>query len=84
MTMKDDFMYPFGNPLRDRLYRDDTRTALRNVLKLAQDKMRTANGEMEELLITADDVIANRSINMVEQLLNYIDGKEEKENTTNT
>jgi hypothetical protein len=83
MSLKDDFMYPFGNPVRERLQQNETRTALRNVLKLAQDKVRSSNGDLEEILITADDGTAKQSIEIVDQLLKFLDGKE-KTNTTNS
>lgn len=83
MSLKDDLMYPFGNPFKERVQKHDTLTALNNVLKLAKDKVRVAEGNMEEILLsggggsTADDVIAQQSIKLVEELLSYIDAKEE-------
>ena len=40
MSLKNDLMFPFGNPYRDELENHATVTALGNVLKLAKDKMR--------------------------------------------
>jgi hypothetical protein len=83
MSLKDDLMYPFGNPFKERVQRDETITALNNVLKLAKDKLRAASGEMEEILLSgrggssADDEIAKQSVELVEELLSYIDAKEE-------
>ena len=83
MSLKDDLMYPLGNPFKERVQRGETITALNNVLKLAKDKLRIANGEMEEILLsgrggsTADDEIAKQSVELVEELLSYIDAKEE-------
>lgn len=81
MSLKNDFMFPFGNPYKERLENHATKTALKNVLKLAKDKMRIVEGEMEELIMlpsSADSENAEMSIKQVEGLLNYIDGKEEE------
>jgi hypothetical protein len=84
MSLKDDLMYPFGNPFKARVQQHETITALNNVLKLAKDKLRNANGEMEEILLSgeggssADDQIAKQSVELVEELLSYIDAKEER------
>ena len=81
MSLKDDLMFPFGNPYKERLQSHKTLTALNNVLKLARDKMRTTNGEPEELIMipeSADAVNAQLSIKEVEELLRYINGQEEK------
>jgi hypothetical protein len=87
MSLKNDLMYPFGNPFRERMTRQETVTALNNVLKLAKDKIRVSHGEMEEILLSgqgggaADDVLAERSVQMVEDLLQYINGQKEEEHT---
>jgi hypothetical protein len=87
MSLKNDLMYPFGNPLKERLENHRVHTALNNVLKLARDKIRYSRGEMEEILLSgsgggsSDDVIADQSVKIVEEFLNYING--EKENNTN-
>ena len=81
MSLKNDLMFPFGNPYKERLESHATKTALKNVLKLAKDKMRIVEGEMEELIMmpeSADYVNAELSIKQIESLLNYIDGKEEE------
>lgn len=80
MSLKDDLMFPFGNPYKERLESHATLTALKNVIKLAKDKMRIVNGEGEEILMiseSADAVNAKMSIQEVERLLEYIDGKKE-------
>lgn len=83
MSLKDELMFPFGNPYKDRLEDHKTLTALNNVIKLARDKIRYSRGEMEEILLSgsgggsSDDVIADQSVEIVEELLNYINGKEE-------
>lgn len=75
-------MYPFGNPLKEKLESHRVQTALNNVLKLARDKIRHSRGEMEEILLSgsgggsSDDVIAEQSVEIVEELLNYINGEE--------
>jgi hypothetical protein len=49
------------------------------VIKLAKDKMRLINGEGEELLLipeSADAINADMSIQEIERLIEYINGKE--------
>ena len=73
-------MYPFGNPYKERLESYKTLTALNNVIKLAKDKMRIINGEGEELIMipeSSDAINANMSIQEIEHLINYINGKKE-------
>lgn len=80
MSLKDELMFPFGNPYKERLESHKTLTALNNVVKLARDKMRLINGEVEELLLipeSADAINADMSIQEVERLIEYINGKEE-------
>lgn len=80
MSLKDDLMFPFGNPYKERLESHATMTALKNVIKLAKDKMRIVEGEGEELLMiaeSADAINAKMSIQEVEKLLEYIDAKKE-------
>jgi uncharacterized protein YeeX (DUF496 family) len=76
MSLKNDLMFPFGNPYKDRLENYKTITALKNVVKLAKDKLRVINGEPEELLLmpeSSDAINANMSIEEIEQLINYIE-----------
>ena len=80
MSLKNDFMFPFGNPYKDRLESHKTITALNNVLKLAKDKMRIINGEGEELIMipeSSDAINATMSIQEIEDLLNYINAEKE-------
>lgn len=80
MSLKNDFMFPFGNPYKDRLESHKTVTALNNVLKLAKDKMRIINGEGEELMMipeSSDAINATMSIQEIEDLLNYINAEKE-------
>ena len=80
MSLKDDLMFPFGNPYKERLESHTTLTALKNVIKLAKDKMRIVEGEGEEILMvseSADAVNAKMSIQEVERLLEYINAKKE-------
>lgn len=80
MSLKDELMFPFGNPYKERLESHATLTALKNVIKLAKDKMRIVEGEGEEILMvseSADAVNAKMSIQEVERLLEYIDAKKE-------
>lgn len=83
MSLKNDLMYPFGNPLNDKLQDHRIRTSLNNVLKLAEDKVRHSRGDMEEILLagngggSADDMIAEQSITIVQELMQYIYGQEE-------
>ena len=81
MSLKNDLMFPFGNPYKERLENHKTITALRNVVRLARDKMRITNGEPEELLLIpdgADAINAQMSIDEIENLIEYVDGKKEK------
>ena len=80
MSLKNDLMFPFGNPYKDRLESHKTVTALNNVLKLAKDKMRIINGEGEELIMipeSSDAINATMSIQEIEDLLNYINAEKE-------
>ena len=80
MSLKNDFMFPFGNPYKDRLESHKTVTALNNVLKLAKDKMRIINGEGEDLIMipeSSDAINAAMSIQEIEDLLNYINAEKE-------
>ena len=80
MSLKDDLMFPFGNPYKERLESHKTLTALNNVIKLAKDKMRIINGEGEELIMipeSSDAINASLSIQEIEQLVEYINGKKE-------
>lgn len=80
MSLKDDLMFPFGNPYKERLESHKTLTALNNVIKLAKDKMRITNGEVEELIMipeSSDAINASMSIQEIEQLVEYINGKKE-------
>lgn len=80
MSLKNELMFPFGNPYKDRLEDHTTLAALSNVVKLAKDKVRYCTGETEEILLvseTADMHVAEQSIKEIEQLLNYINGKKE-------
>jgi hypothetical protein len=80
MSLKDDLMFPFGNPYKERLESHKTLTALNNVIKLAKDKMRIINGEGEELIMipeSSDAINASMSIQEIEQLVEYINGKKE-------
>jgi uncharacterized protein YeeX (DUF496 family) len=79
MSLKDELLFPFGNPYKERLESHKTLTALNNVIKLAKDKMRLINGEGEELLLipeSADAINADMSIQEIERLIEYINGKE--------
>ena len=77
MSLKNDLMFPFGNPYKERLEDRTTQVALHNVLKLAKDKANSLNGEPEELMLMSDDPVVKQSITIVEQLLQYIDAQKE-------
>ena len=80
MNLKNDLMFPFGNPYRDKLESHITLTALNNVLKLAKDKIRTVEGEPEEILMmpdSADSHNAKLSIDEVEKLIQFVNGEKE-------
>ena len=75
-----DLKYPFGNPYKERLESYKTLTALKNVIKLARDKLRHVNGEPEELMMlreSADAINAELSLHEVERLVEYIDAQKE-------
>lgn len=85
MSWINDIRYPFGNPVQDRLLKTQTRTAIRNVLKLAEDKIRIARGEGEEILMDdADCILAEQSIQEIVNLIKLADGKEEAKIEENT
>lgn len=80
MSLKNDLMFPFGNPYRDKLECYTTLTALNNVLKLAKDKIRTVEGEPEEILMmpnSTDSHNAKLSIDEVEKLIQFVNGEKE-------
>lgn len=80
MSLKNDLMFPFGNPYRDKLENHTTLTALNNVLKLAKDKIRLVDGEPEEILMisgSADSHNARMSIEEVEKLIQFVNGEKE-------
>jgi hypothetical protein len=75
-----DLKYPFGNPYKERLEDYKTFTALKNVVKLAKDKLRYVKGEPEELMMmseSADAINAELSVSEIERLIEYIDAKKE-------
>lgn len=90
MSIKNDLMYPFGNPFKDYLTRRDNMTALNNVLKLARDKIRVSQGDMEEILLTgrgggsSDDALAEQSVKIVEDLIQYIHAQKQETDTQTT
>lgn len=83
MNLKNDLMYPFGNPFKERVAQGETITALSNVVKLAKDKLKMSRGEMEDILLSgqgggsADDVIAEQSVHIIESLLQYLNAEKE-------
>lgn len=80
MSLKNDLMFPFGNPYRDKLENHTTLTALNNVLKLAKDKIRLVEGEPEEILMipgSADSHNARVSIEEIEKLIQFVNGEKE-------
>ena len=87
MSLKNDLMYPFGNPFKEHMTNRQNVTALNNVLKLARDKIRVSKGDMEEILLTgngggsADDALAEQSVQIVEEMLQYLNAQKEEENT---
>lgn len=74
-----DLRFPFGNPYKEKLESHAMKTALKNVVKLAKDKLRIVNGEPEELLLvpeSTETLNANMSIEQIENLINYIDSSD--------
>jgi hypothetical protein len=84
MSLKNDLMYPFGNHIKDTLLNDKTIIALRNTIRLAEDRVRISNGEIGEILFAGgggsmtDDVIARESIEVIKHLIKIVDGEEER------
>lgn len=75
MSLKNEIMFPFGNPYKDKLESHCTFTAMCNVLKLAKDKMRMIKGEPEQLIFFPDSseaINAQRSIEELESVIKYI------------
>ena len=80
MSLKNDLMFPFGNPYKDRMENYKTLTALKNVVKLARDKLRYINGEPDEIILireSAEALLADRSVNEIESLIEYIESKKD-------
>lgn len=76
MSLKNDLMFPFGNPYKDRMEDYKTLTALKNVVKLARDKLRYINGDPDEIILikeSAEALLADRSVAEIESLIEYIE-----------
>ena len=81
MSIKNDLKYPFGDPLAMAFPREKL-IALGNVIKLAKERMWLARGGVEEpgdwgkfshVIEDDDKIMADRSINEIELLLEQIE-----------
>lgn len=82
MSLKNDLIFPFGNPYKEQLESHHVKTSLLNVVKLARDKIRTIKGEPEHIIVHPDGsecMTGERSIRIVEQLIQYIEDHEEED-----
>lgn len=79
MSIKDDLMYPFGNPLMET-FTDTRLTALNNILNLAKERIWIADGRPVGIqysqfddLLSSDEIDTSReSVEIIEQLLAHI------------
>jgi hypothetical protein len=79
MSLKDDLMYPFGNPLIESISNED-RVALHNVLSLARERIWLAKGRPMEITHNFDEVLlgddlknAELSVDVVNRLSSLLD-----------
>ena len=80
MSLKNDLMFPFGNPYKDRMENYKTLTALKNVVKLARDKLRYINGDPDEIIMmreSTEALLADRSVIEIERLIEYIESRKD-------
>ena len=76
MSIKNDLMYPFGDPLTDT-FTEQNLVALSNVLNLAKERLWMADGrpgglefsDYSDMLDEQDIQVAKRSTEIVEQLI---------------
>lgn len=76
MSIKNDLMYPFGDPLADT-FTEQNLVALNNVLNLAKERLWIADGrpgglqfsDFDDLLSENDLATAKHSTEIVEQLI---------------
>lgn len=82
MSIKDDLMYPFGNPLMET-FTDTRLTALNNILTLAKERLWIAEGrpvgiqynQFDDLLSLDDIETSRESVEIIEQLLTHINDR---------
>lgn len=84
MSLKNDLMYPFGNQYKDELDDPVVRSALKNLIVVARDRLWISSGRPDDLdqhmddLMTDDEVNnVTRSVERVEKLLEFIKSKDE-------
>lgn len=78
MTIKDDLMYPFGNPEKAVLPTEQELVALRNILELAKERVWMAEGqsistEFDNQLAGTELIISKSSINLCSKLIENLD-----------
>jgi len=79
MSLKNDLMYPFGDPLADT-FNETNLVALRNVLNLAKERVWIADGrpagitnnEYSDFMDPVDLDHAKRSVELIDNLLIHI------------
>ena len=84
MSLKNDLMYPFGNPYKDELDDQVVRSALKNLIIVARDRLWISSGRPDDLEQHMDDLMTDdevnnvtRSVDRVEKLLEYVKSKDE-------
>ena len=84
MSLKNDLKYPFGDPVDD-MFDKRTKIALRNVLKLARERVWLAQGrpggftsEFSDLLDDQDIDNATVCMNIIDDLITSVDVHQSK------
>ena len=79
MSLKNDLKYPFGDPVDD-MFDKRTKTALRNVLSLAKERVWLAQGrpggftsEFSDILDDQDIDNATLSVSIIDNLIENVD-----------
>ena len=72
MSLKNDLKYPFGDPIND-MFDKRTKIALRNVLKLAKERVWLAQGRPGGLTSEFSDMLDDQDIDNATLSMNIID-----------
>jgi hypothetical protein len=72
MSLKDNLIYPFGNPLVEEISNED-RTALHNVLSLARERVWMAQGRPLDVTYNFDDELIGNDLKTAEISVEVVD-----------